>query len=111
MASAAAFHAIAPVRVPKTPPFKRNNKTQNDVVKPAIAMCECATSPLVNFNPSNAPGKNIAKPEKTKTIHHSITATRQAPDCAGHANRRQSRQTSHGHGKRSPRAPICSRSL
>ena len=33
-----------------------NNKAQNDVVNPAIAKCECATKPWVNFKWSNTPG-------------------------------------------------------
>lgn len=107
IASAATFHATAVASEPKRWPVRRSSSAQNEVVKPAIARCEWATRPWVNFSRSSTPGRKAMKPVTTSRPHHSIDATRQPCGRSGHTKPRQSRHSSHGHGSSSASAPIC----
>jgi hypothetical protein len=95
IASAAMFQATAVASDPKRWPVRRSSSAQNEVVKPAIARCEWATRPWVNFSRSSMPGRKAMKPVTTSSPHHSIDATRQPCGRSGHTKPRQSLHTSH----------------
>lgn len=103
---AAAFHAMAEPRFPKRWPVSRSSRAQKDVVKPAIARCECATRPWVNFSRSSTPGRKARNPVTTSSPHHSKVAMRQPCGLCGQRKWRQSVRTSHGQGSSKPRARI-----
>ena len=75
--SAATFQATADGRLPKRLPVSRSSSAQNDVVKPAIARCEWATRPWVNFIRSRTPGRKAMNPVATSKPHQSKVVSRQ----------------------------------
>ncbi len=87
-----------------------NSSAQNEVVNPAIAKCECATNPCVNFIRSNTSGKYNKHPDNTNTPHHPKLAHLHGNAPAGHSNASQSFGKIHVHGTRKHNAPICRKS-
>ena len=110
MASAPMCQREAEMPLPKRFPVRRSNKAQKEVVKPAIARWEWATSALVNFRWSRTPGRKVAKPLATSSAHQKKTIMPQVRDLSGQTKARQSRTISQGQGSKSPKALIWRRS-
>ena len=105
--SAAACHKLTetapPIRLPVT---NTSSSAQNDVVKPAIARCECATSPWVNFKRSKHARLIHQKPAHHQQPPPPNIALRHTADPSGHENRAQSDGSHHTHGSKNNIEPI-----